>query len=341
MTQQLNTIVIGASGYTGAELIRLLLEHPCVNITALTADSQAGKPMAEVYPHLAFTNLPDLVKVDEVDFTKSDLVFCCLPHGMTQEIVKNLPEHLVVIDLSADFRLKDADTYAQWYGHEHYAPDLQKEAVYGLTEWNRDAVKNARIIACPGCYPTCSLLPLIPSINKGLVDKHSIIIDAKSGVSGAGRKVAQNFLYNELNESTSAYGVGKHRHVSEIQQELGANVMFTPHLVPMSRGMLATIYVSLSDGQTAESLKSALLSVYKDEPFVQVIQDDSYPSTKHVTGTNQCIINVFPAPNPKQAVIVSVIDNLTKGASGQAVQNMNIRFGFEEILGLPKTAMFP
>ncbi len=343
----IHAVILGASGYTGAELLRLLSVHPKVTIRALTGETQAGKPVSEVYPHLAHLGLPDLITMHEVDYTGVDVVFCCLPHATTQEVVASLPKTVVVIDLSADFRLHDVALYAKWYGHAHLAPELQKEAVYALTEMARMTIKNARIIACPGCYPTSAQLPLIPLLKEKLIEPDGIVIDAKSGITGAGRSAKQANLFTELNEGFSAYGVGKHRHAPEIEQGLSAaagvpvRVRFTPHLVPMNRGILSTIYVKLASGKTVMHLRQALELAYKQEPFVKVLEPGVFPSTHQVRGTNLCLMNVFEDALSGYAILVSVIDNLTKGASGQAVQNMNVRFGFEETLGLPRVAIFP
>ena len=347
MQKLLNTVILGASGYTGAELIRLLLAHPHAKIKALSGDSQAGKPIAEVYPHLAHSGLPDLVSLSQISYEGIDVVFCCLPHGTTQEVIAALPKHVTVFDLSADFRLKNIDTYAKWYGHAHKAPALQKEAVYGLTEHARAAIKAARIIACPGCYPTSAQLPLIPLLKEKLIESEGIVIDSKSAISGAGRSAKQVNLFTELNEGFSVYGVGNHRHAPEIEQGLSdaagkeIQVRFTPHLVPMNRGILSTIYVKLATGKTASDIRAALEKAYAQEPFVQIFKAGVFPATQMVRGTNQCMMNVFEDRVSGYAIIVSVIDNLVKGASGQAVQNMNVRFGFEETLGLQATALFP
>ncbi|HEU5047451.1 MAG TPA: N-acetyl-gamma-glutamyl-phosphate reductase [Rickettsiales bacterium] len=339
--------IIGASGYTGAELLRFLLNHPHVEIAYLTADSQAGKPMREVYPHLDFAGLPDLIPLSQVDYAKVDIVFCCLPHGTTQQVIAAIPRSVKVIDLSADFRLENIETYAQWYGHAHQAPDLQKEAVYGLTEHARDAVKASRLIANPGCYPTSSLLPLMPLLKAGLIEADGIIIDAKSGVSGAGRAAKQAMLYTEVNEGMNAYGVASHRHAPEIEQGLsqacGKQVLvnFTPHLIPMNRGMLSTIYVTLAAGKSAADLDAALRKAYEGEAFVKVAAKGITPATHMVRGTNFCLMAVFQDRLPGRAIIVSVIDNLVKGASGQAIQNMNLMCGYPETLSIHHTAVFP
>ncbi len=343
---KLRIAILGASGYTGVELLRWLLNHPYANIAALSGNSQAGKPIGEVFPHLEGRNLPTLCTIEEIDFSQIDVVFCCLPHATTQKVLADLPENLVIIDLSADFRLHDLAAYEQWYGHPHEAPALQAEAVYGLAEVARANIAKARLIANPGCYPTASLLPLIPLLKEKLIKADSITIDAMSGVSGAGRSVAQRLLYCEVNEGAGAYGVGGHRHVAEMEQEVrnasgvsDAIMSFTPHLVPMQRGIASTIHIELAEGKTVTDLKAALAKAYNHEPFVQVM--DAPPTTHHVRGTNQCRMAITADRRPNTAIITSVIDNLIKGASGQAIQNMNIRFGFEETTGLNAFALMP
>lgn len=340
---KINIAIIGASGYTGAELIRILLNHPHASITLLTGDSQAGKDIGEVYPHLRFKNLPKLITVEQADFSKIDLVFCCLPHGTTQKVIAALPKHLKIIDLSADFRLSDVEQYAQWYGHAHQAVELQKEAVYGLTEVARDQVKNARLVANPGCYPTSASLPLIPLLKAGAILPDGIIIDSKSGVTGAGRAAKQATLFTEVNDGINAYGIASHRHAPEIEQNLGkgVTVTFTPHLMPMNRGILSTIYVKLAGNHNADDLRTILQNIYDKEAFVHVVPAGVTPSTHQVRGTNDCVMGIFADRIPGQAIIVSVIDNLVKGASGQAVQNMNVMFGWPEITGLNLVAVFP
>lgn len=347
MEKKIKIAIIGASGYTGAELVRLLLSHPHADIKALTGDSQAGKAMAEVYPHLRFKNLPALTTHEQVDYSAIDLAFCCLPHGTTQTVIANLPKHVRVIDLSADFRLKDTEAYATWYGHPHQAVALQKEAVYGLCELAREQVKTARLVANPGCYPTSASLPLAPLLKAGLIEAEGIIIDAKSGATGAGRSAKQATLFTEVNDGINAYGIASHRHTPEIEQTLataagkGVTLTFTPHLMPMNRGILSTIYVKLAKGETADSLHAELKKAYDDEFFVHVLPKGQAPSTHMVRATNDCMMNVFADRIAGRAIIVSVIDNLVKGASGQAVQNMNIMFGFPETTALNLTAVFP
>jgi len=345
--KKINIAIIGASGYTGAELIRLLLPHPNANIVALTGDSQAGKEIGEVYPHLRFCGLPKLSALAEVDFVGVDLAFCCLPHGTTQEVIAGLPAHVRVVDLSADFRLFDVETYAKWYGHAHRAVDLQKEAVYAITELAREQVKTARIVANAGCYPTSSILPLSPLLRAKLIKPENIIIDAKSGVTGAGRAASQANLFTEVNDGIRVYGVASHRHAPEIEQSLswaaGTEVLvtFTPHLMPMNRGILSTIYVELEAEKTVADLRAELEKTYTNEQFVHLLPESALPSTHQVRGTNNCVMNVFSDRAKGRAIIVSAIDNLVKGASGQAVQNMNVMFGFPEGQGLNLTAVFP
>ena len=339
--------ILGASGYTGAELVRLLSRHPAAEIRLLTADRQAGKPLAEVFPHLGGLALPDLVKIEDAGWDGLDLVFCALPHGTTQKVIAGLPGHLKVVDLSADFRLSDLASYAEWYGHEHQAPALQDEAVYGLTELHRKAIAPARLVANPGCYPTAAQLPLVPLVEAGSIEVDDIVIDAKSGVSGAGRDAKQGSLYGEVSEGMHAYGVASHRHAPEIEQGLsnaaGRKVLvnFTPHLAPMSRGILASIYVRLANGSSADALRRTLIERYADEPFVRVLPAGHSPATRHVRGANHCLIGVFADRIPGRAILLAAIDNLVKGASGQAVQNMNVMAGLPEAAGLEQAPLFP
>lgn len=342
--------ILGASGYTGGELLRLLAGHPAADIRFLTADRQAGRPMAEVFPHLAPMKLPDLIRIEDADWSQADVVFCALPHGTTQEVISRILAEAPkkkVIDLSADFRLFDLAVYAEWYGHEHRAPALQEEAVYGLTEHYRDAVRKTRLCANPGCYTTTAELPLIPLLQQNMIQPDEILIDAKSGVSGAGRSEKLQNLHTEVSEGTHAYGVGRHRHAPEIDQELTRaagrpiTVSFTPHLMPMNRGILATIYVRLANGASVDGLREALRQRYDDEPFVHVVPAGVSPSTRDVRGSNHCIIGVFADRLPGRAIILSVADNLVKGASGQAIQNMNVMCDLPETTGLDRVAMFP
>jgi N-acetyl-gamma-glutamyl-phosphate reductase len=339
--------ILGASGYSGADLVRLLALHPAARIVALTGERHAGKAIAEVFPHLAGLGLPSLTKIEEVDWSGVDLAFCALPHGTTQAVVAKIPQHVRIVDISADFRLADLDSYAEWYGHAHQAPELQAEAVYGLTELVRPALANARLVANPGCYPTSAQLPLIPLVEAGLIDPDEIVIDAKSGVSGAGREAKQDSLFCEVSEGVHAYGIAKHRHAPEIEQGLSraagrpVKAVFTPHLVPMNRGILSTIYVKPTKGHTAADLRRKLERTYADEPFVRVTPDGTAPATRHVRGSNLALIGVFADRVPGRAILVSAIDNLVKGASGQAIQNMNVMLQIPENTGLSQIATFP
>lgn len=350
MSERIRIGILGASGYTGADLVRLALRHPSIEIALLTANTYAGKAMAEVFPHLSFADLPNLVTVEEADWGSVDAVFCGLPHGTTQEITKKvLAEHpkLKFIDMSADFRLDDSETYREWYGHPHQAPELQSEAVYGLTERYRDRIKTARLVACPGCYPTAALLSLIPIVEAGLVGLSDIIIDAKSGITGAGRSLRQNILFSEAGEGLSPYSIAAHRHAPEIEQELGKAsggklvVNFTPHLIPMSRGELTTSYVRLAGGATADDLRAALAKAYANEPFVQVVGNGVLPKTQNVRGSNFVQIGVFADRIQGRAIVIATIDNLVKGSAGQAIQNFNLMFGLPETEGLMQLALFP
>ncbi|KDP38245.1 hypothetical protein JCGZ_04888 [Jatropha curcas] len=340
--------LLGASGYTGAEIIRLLANHPFFEISVMTADKNAGKSIESVFPHfISKKDLPVLVSTNDASFSDVDAVFCCLPHGTTQEIIKGLPRKLKIVDLSADFRLRDISEYEEWYGQSHRAPDLQEEAIYGLTEIFRKEIKYARLVANPGCYPTSIQLPLVPLLKANLIAYKNIIIDAKSGVSGAGRGAKVANLYTELTEGIMSYGVTRHRHVPEIEQGLSdvahskVTVSFTPHLMPMSRGMQSTIYVEMASGVTTEDLYQQLKVSYENEEFIKLLEKGVVPRTHDVRGSNFCYLNVFPDRIPGRAIIISVIDNLIKGASGQALQNLNIMMGFPENTGLHNLPLFP
>lgn len=344
--------ILGASGYTGAELVRLLLRHPRVDIVLMTADRKAGQKMGDVFPQFAPYDLPTLVAIDAVDWAAAglDLVFCALPHATTQTVLKDLlakAPATKVVDLSADFRLRDPAAYAKWYGHDHHALELQREAVYGLVEVYRRDIRKARLVANPGCYTTCAQLPLIPLIRKGVIALDDIVIDAKSGMTGAGRAAKENMLFSEVSEGFHAYGVAHHRHMAELDQEFSKAagkeviVSFTPHLVPMNRGILATIYVVGRRGRTGADLHAILAETYAKEPFVHVLPLGKVPQTRHVRGSNMTFIGVVADRVPGRAIICSALDNLTKGASGQAVQNMNLMLGFAETLGIDQPAMFP
>jgi N-acetyl-gamma-glutamyl-phosphate reductase len=335
--------VLGASGYTGAELVRLIATHPTMRIVALSADRKAGMAMAEVFPHLRHLDLPRLQTMDEIDLSGVDLAFCALPHGLTHGFVKTLDPRVKVVDLSADFRLRDAAAYRKWYGIEHTAMEVQPEVAYGLPEVYRDAIRTARITANTGCYVATALLPLIPLLKAGAIAPDGLVIDAKSGVSGAGRALREGNLYCEVNEGFSAYGVAHHRHMGELDQELslaaGQPVLasFTPHLVPMNRGMMATIYAA-GDAQRVHQVLSA---TYAQERFVQVLPLGQTPASQHVKGSNLCHIGVVKDRGEGRIILVSVLDNIMKGASGQALQCANIMLGEDEAAGLTLSPIFP
>lgn len=336
--------ILGASGYTGAELVRLIATHPAMTITALSADRKAGMTMAEVFPFLRHLDLPRLAKIDEIDFSNVDLCFCALPHATTQEVVARLPKTLKIVDLSADFRLRDPAEYQKWYGQPHAAVEVQKEAVYGLTEFYRDQIRSARLVAGTGCNAATGQFALRPLIAAGVIDLDEIVIDLKAGVSGAGRSLKENLLHAELSGGTHTYSAGgKHRHLGEFDQEFSAiagrpvRVQFTPHLLPMNRGILATVYVR---GEAAR-IHQVLETAYAAEPFLKVLPFGALPSTRDIAGSNFCHIGVIGDRIPGRAVVVAVLDNLTKGSSGQAIQNANLMLGIAETTGLMLAPVFP
>ena len=344
--------ILGASGYTGAELLRLLLRHPRAEIALLTADRRAGQEVRTVFQQFAPYPLPSLISLDGLDWVGAglDVIFCALPHGTTQKVVNAIFAAVPaakVIDLSADFRLADTAAYARWYGHEHYAAELQRQAVYGLTEIYRREIKRAHLVANPGCYTTSAQLPLIPLLKAKAIDPNEIVIDAKSGMTGAGRAVKEEMLFAEVSEGVHAYGVGHHRHMAELDQEFSkaagraVTVTFTPHLMPMNRGILSTIYVRGRRERSAEDQHTILAEFYAKEAFVHVLPFGQMPQTRHVRGSNMTFIGVAKDRVAGRAIVGSALDNLTKGASGQAVQNMNLMLGFAEALGLEQVALFP
>ena len=339
-----NIAILGASGYTGAELVRLIASHPDLRIVALSADRKAGMAMAEVFPFLRHLDLPALVKIDEIDFSAIDLCFCALPHATTQEVVARLPRGLKIVDLSADFRLRDPAAYKHWYGQPHTAPDLQAEAVYGLTEFYRDEIRAARLVAGTGCNAAAGQFALRPLIAAGVIDLDQIVIDLKAGVSGAGRSLKENLLHAELSGGTMTYSAGgKHRHLGEFDQEFSrvagrtVQVQFTPHLLPMNRGILVTCYLRGDPALIHQTLGDA----YAGEPFLRVLPFGALPSTRDIAGSNFCHIGVIGDRLPGRAVVVAVLDNLTKGSSGQAIQNANLMLGLPETAGLMLAPMFP
>lgn len=336
--------ILGASGYTGAELVRLIAGHPGIEIAALSADRKAGQTMASVYPHLRHLDLPDLLTVDQIDFAAIDLVFAALPHGLSQAIVGKLPGDTRVVDLGADFRLRDPAEYQKWYGRAHDAPDIQPQAVYGLTEFYRDAIGNARLVAGTGCNAATVQYALRPVIAAGLIDLDDIICDLKNGITGAGRSLKENMLFTERFTDVAGYSLGgTHRHLGEFDQEFSAiagrdvRIMFSPHLVPLNRGILATCYVR---GE-AQEIHAALKAAYADEPFLIVLPFGQAPGIGAVTGSNYAHIGVVGDRIAGRATIVATLDNLCKGSSGQALQNANLMLGHAETTALTGVPVFP
>ncbi len=343
-----NAAILGASGYTGAEAVRLILGHPSLKLVALTGHSRAGQAYGEVYPNFAHLNLPRLSKIDEVDWSGVDVVFACLPHGASQEAIASIADKVeTIIDLSADFRLSDADLYEATYGRPHGFRDMLAGRVYGLTEFAREELPGAKLVACPGCYPTASLLALLPGIQAGMFSDAPIIVDAKSGVTGAGRKTSAGLIYSELTDGAHAYGIAGHRHLPEIEQGLaqigGQDVMvsFTPHLLPMNRGMIATCYTELNEDSTVDDLRDVYMARYENDPFVHIEAENVVPQTRHIRASNHARMGIFADRVPGRAIIINVIDNLTKGSSGQAIQNYNLTQGWDETLGLMAAPIFP
>lgn len=325
--------IYGATGYTGFELIKLLQRHPQAQIVFATARSAVGQRLSDVLPTLL--DLP-LIDAEAADLASVDLVFCCLPHGATTPTVQRaLATGVRVIDLSADFRLRNPADYVRWYGKPHTAPELLASAVYGLPELHRAAIREARLVGNPGCYPTSVILPLYPLVRAGLLAGGPVIVDSKSGVSGAGRSLTLKTHFGEVHETFSAYNIGRsHRHIAEMEQETGLEIIFAPHLLPTFRGILSTIYVNLKPDTAPETLRAAY-NIFGDEPFVRLLPEGRLPELRHVTGTNLCVLGIQPVDVAAgRAIIVAVEDNLIKGASGQAVQNMNIMFGLAETMGL-------
>ena len=339
-----NVAILGASGYTGAELIRLIATHPDFKIAALSANAKAGQRMAQVFPHLRHLDLPELVTVEEIDFSKVELCFCALPHKTSPEVIAGLPRHLRLVDLSADFRLRDPEDYQNWYGTPHAAPELQAEAVYGLTEFYRDDIRTARLVAGTGCNAATGQYLLRPLIAAGVIDPDEIILDLKCGVSGAGRSLKENLLHAELSEGFHPYAAGgTHRHLGEFDQEFTrlagrpVEIQFTPHLVPANRGILATGYVR----GDAKLVHDTLAAAYVSEPFIEVLPFGEMPSTRHVRGSNFCHLGVVADRRAGRTIIVAALDNLTKGSSGQALQNANLMLSLPETTGLMLAPVFP
>lgn len=337
--------IVGGTGYTGVELLRLLLQHPQAELTVITSRGEAGRPVSDLFPSLAGRLDLAFSDVDVRTLATCDVVFFATPNGVAmQQVPTLLDAGARVIDLAADFRLRDPATWERWYGMPHACPQLLEEAVYGLPEINRERIARARLIANPGCYPTAVTLGFLPLLEAGLVDAGELIADCKSGVSGAGRHVRADLAFCETNENFKAYGVFAHRHQPEIVQTLGTvaagsapDLTFVPHLLPLNRGIHATLYARFTGGPT--DLQAVYESRYRGEPFVRVLPAGSHPQTSDVRAGNDCAIAVHASG--RRVVVLSVIDNLVKGAAGQAIQNMNLMFGFEETLGLRQAALVP
>ena len=339
--------VLGATGYAGVELVRILTNHPEVSIEILGSQSFDGKKISEVYQNFEGILDKECSVIDMEKIEKCDVAFCALPHGASKTVIPELVERgLKVIDLSGDFRYDDVLVYEKWYGEKHSSPELSNEAVYGLCELHREKIKSARLIGNPGCYTTCSILGAAPLVASGIADTKNIIIDAKSGVTGAGRTTSLPFSFCECTENTKAYKVATHRHTSEIEQELsklaGEEILvsFTPHLIPQKRGILSTIYINLNKKLTTEEVVNMYKEFYKDEFFVRVHDAGSLPETKFVAGSNFVNIGVVVDERLNRAVVVSALDNTVKGAAGQAVQNMNLMFGLDEKTGLKNAGFY-
>lgn len=341
--------IIGSTGYAGSELVRLLMGHKDVEIVWYGSRSYIDKKYCEVYQNM-FQIVDDVCKDDNMEMLaeQADVIFTATPQGLCASLVnEEILSRTRIIDLSADFRIKDVATYETWYGIRHAAPEFIDEAVYGLCEINREDIRKARLIANPGCYPTCSTLSIYPLIKEGLIDGNTVIIDAKSGTSGAGRGAKVDNLYCEVNENIKAYGVASHRHTPEIEEQLGyaagqkITINFTPHLVPMNRGILVTAYASLTKEVTYEEVKAVYDRYYEKERFVRVLDQNVCPQTKWVEGSNYVDVNFKIDPRTNRIIMMGAMDNLVKGAAGQAVQNMNLMFGLDEAAGLYQVPMFP
>ncbi|HST31145.1 MAG TPA: N-acetyl-gamma-glutamyl-phosphate reductase [Chthoniobacterales bacterium] len=337
--------VVGASGYTGEELVRLLVGHPDVDLVTATSRQFAGKSLAEVFPRLGHHKKAVSLKFSDSDAKQvahaANIVFLALPHGLAAEFAQPLlSAGARILDLSADFRVKDSDVYREFYGHDHPAPDLLGRSVYGLPEIYRDQIRDAKLVACPGCYPTSIVIPLRPLIRRKAINRKTILVASMSGVTGAGRKAEVDYLFSECNESVRPYGVPKHRHLSEIEQELSLlagekiTIQFTPHLVPINRGIITTIYADIASNVVKMDPAVIFRGAYSEEPFVRLLGDQRLPDTKHVAGTNFIDVAWKVDKRTHRIVLMSAIDNIVKGAAGQAVQCMNLMLGLPEAAGL-------
>ena len=339
-----NIAILGASGYTGAELVRIIATHPSLEIKALTGDRKAGLPMSAVYPHLRHLDLPDLTSIDDLDYGGLDLVFCALPHATSQAVIPSIPASVKLVDLSADFRLRDPDAYAKWYGKAHDAVGMQADAVYGLTEFYRDEIKSARFVAGTGCNAATGQYALVPLVKAGVIDLDDIILDLKAATSGAGRSAKEHLLLSELSENVKAYSIGgTHRHLGEFDQELSkwagrdVRIQLTPHLLPAARGIVMTCYLKGDPEKVHETLRNAYLS----ETFIKVLPFGEVPQMKDVRASNFCHIGVVGDRLSGRVTVIATLDNLTKGSSGQAVQNANLMLGEVETAGLMMAPVYP
>ena len=344
---QIKAGIIGGTGYTGVELLRILVGHPNVDISCITSRGESGRHVSDLFPSLRGHLDLTFSDPEHSDLSECDVVFCATPNGVAMNHARSLLEAgCKIIDLSADFRIKDVKVWQQWYGMEHSCPELIDQAVYGLPEQNRNEIRQASLLANPGCYPTAVQLGFLPLLKNNLVDTGTLVADAKSGVSGAGRKAALGTAFAEVSDSFKAYSASGHRHLPEIKQGLGemasapVSLVFTPHLLPLIRGIHATLYARLNDPDAID-LQALYESCFRDEPFVDVLPAGSHPDTRSVRGVNTCRMAVHRPHDSDMVVVLSVEDNLVKGASGQAVQNMNIMFGFHETAGLEGAALVP
>jgi len=340
MKDSINIAVAGATGYVGLELIKILTKHPKVKIIYLCATKSVGKSISFFDKRIKNKNLPKISKITSISWKNIDIIFTALPNGEAQKIANSLPDRVTLIDLSADFRLNNHKLFEKWYGKTHLCKKLIKKSVYAISEFSRNKINKNSIIACPGCYPTSIQLPLIPLIKKKMIKTNNIIIDSKSGYSGAGKNIKKKFSFKNLFNSVSAYSVGSHRHTAEIDQEFSKisnkkiSVFFTPHLIPMFRGILSTIYIETNDKFNAKKIYNYLKNYHKKNFFIKMAKFNSPIGTGNVINTNNCQISVCKDRKNNKVIIISAIDNLIKGASGQAVQNMNIAYKFDEKMGL-------